>query len=56
MHDTLGPQAKINKHFQREIVHIFSPINLAYVLGAQKNRLIETVLLTTHNICFGEKS
>ena len=24
-----------------------------YVLGAQKNRLIETVLLSTHNICFG---
>ena len=26
---------------------------LAYALGAQKNRLIETVLLSTHNICFG---
>ena len=24
-----------------------------YVVGAQKNRLIETVLLSTHNICFG---
>ena len=24
-----------------------------YVLGAQKNRLNETVLLSTHNICFG---
>ena len=24
-----------------------------YVLGAQNNRLIETVLLSTHNICFG---
>ena len=24
---------------------------LTYVLGAQKNRLIETVLLNTHNIC-----
>ena len=24
-----------------------------YVLGAQKNRLIETILLSTHNICFG---
>ena len=23
------------------------------VLGAQKNRPIETVLLSTHNICFG---
>ena len=25
---------------------------LTYVLGAQKNRLIETVLLSTHNMCF----
>ena len=23
------------------------------ILGAQKNRLDETVLLSTHNICFG---
>ena len=29
---------------------------LTYVLGAQKNRLIETVLLSTRNICFGLKS
>ena len=29
---------------------------LTYVLGAQKNRLIETVLLSTCNICFGLKS
>ena len=26
---------------------------LTYVLGAQKKRLIETVLLSTHNVCFG---
>ena len=33
---------------------IFSyPSVLTYVLGAQKNRLIETVLLSTHNIYFG---
>ena len=43
----------MNKIFQRKIVNIFLPIILAYVLGAQKNRLIETVLLSTHNICFG---
>ena len=42
----------INKKFQHKIVNIFSQL-LAYVLGAQKNRLIETVLLSTHNICFG---
>ena len=33
---------------------IFSyPSVLTYVLGAQKNRLIETVLLSTYNIRFG---
>ena len=26
-----------------------------YVSGAQKNRLIETVLLSTKNICFGQE-
>ena len=26
---------------------------VTYVLGAQNNRLIETVLFSTHNICFG---
>ena len=35
------------------MVKIFLPINLAYVLGAQKNFLIEMALLSTHNICFG---
>ena len=35
-------------------LYIFSyPSVLTHVLGAQKNRLIETVLLSTHNICFG---
>ena len=28
---------------------------VACVLGAQKNRLIETVLLSTHNIRFGQE-
>ena len=33
---------------------IFSyPSIETFVLGAQKDRLIETVLLSTHNICFG---
>ena len=36
-----------------KIVNIFLHIILAYVLGAQKNRLIKTVLLSTQNICFG---
>ena len=34
-------------HFQTTVI-----VFLSYVLGAQKNRLIETVLLNTHNICF----
>ena len=33
---------------------IFSdPSVQTYFVGAQKNRLNETVLLSTHNICFG---
>ena len=28
---------------------------LFYMLGTQKNRLIETVLFSTYNICFGWK-
>ena len=43
----------VNKHFQRKLVNIFLPIVLAYVLGAQKNRLVDTVLLSTYNIWFG---
>ena len=43
------------KKVQRKIVKNFLPLILAYVLGAQKNRLIETVLLSTHNICFGRE-
>ena len=34
----------------RKSVIIFLHINLAYVVGAQKNRLIGTVLLSTHNM------
>ena len=47
-------RVKINKNFQHKFVNIFFTQNfLAYVLGTQKNRLIETVLSSTHNICFG---
>ena len=35
-------------------LQIFScPSVLSFVLGAQKNRLIETILFSTHNIYFG---
>ena len=36
-------------------LHLFPyPSIQTCVLGAQKNRLIETVLLSTHNICFDQ--
>ena len=38
---------------QRKMLIISYPSVLTYILGAQMNRLIETVLLSTHNICFG---
>ena len=43
-----------NKKNQRKNCYYFLTHNFfAYVLGAQKNRLIEAVLLSTHKICFG---
>ena len=33
----------------------YHPSILTFVLGDQKNSLIETVLLSTHNICFGSE-
>ena len=42
------------KKIERKIVNIFLyPLVLSCVLGAIKNRLIETFLLSTHNICSG---
>ena len=49
-------ELKIMQHrfFPHKIVNVFFTHNfLAYTLGAQKNRLIEKVLLSTNNICFG---
>ena len=34
---------------------MFLPIILAYVLNAQKNRLIETILLNIHNMFKNKK-
>ena len=39
--------------FQLKMLIFSYPSVLTYVLGSQKNRLIETVLLSTHNIGFG---
>ena len=47
----IGP----DKQIEHKIVIIFLFISLTCVLGAQKNRLIETVLLSTHNIYFGQE-
>ena len=43
----------IDKHnFEHKFENIFLPISFNICLGAQKNCLIKTVLLSTHNICF----
>ena len=42
----------MNRIFERKIENIFLPISLSICFGDQKNPLIETVLLSTHNICF----
>ena len=41
------------KMFGLELLILSYPYFLAYDSVAQKNHLIETVLLSTHNICFG---
>ena len=38
---------------EHKIVNIFLSITFNIILGAQKNHLIEMVLLSTHNICSG---
>ena len=38
--------------FERKIVNIFLPVSFEIYLGLQMNCLIETDLLSTHNICF----
>ena len=47
---TIGSDKK-KSSIKIEITFLFISFNICY--GAQKNRLNETVLLSTHNICFG---
>ena len=47
-----GQISKKKFFFLHQIAIIFLPLNLRFLLGAQKNCLIEMVLLSTHNICF----
>ena len=44
---------KDKKELNVKFLIFYYPSILTFALGAQKNRLIETVLLSTHNICFG---
>ena len=46
----LRAQVKINKIFECNIVNIFLPNSFDICFDAQKNSLIETILLSTHNI------
>ena len=49
----ISPTGLDKQKFLAKIVNISYPSILTDLLGAKKNRLIETVLLSTHNICFG---
>ena len=46
----MGPDRQKNS---AKIVNVFLYISFNICFGAQKNRLSETGLLSTHNICFG---
>ena len=51
---SLYSQVKINKKNQHKIANFFLPIILSICFGCSKDlSLIETVLLSTHNICVG---
>ena len=41
------------QYFERKLYIFLYPSAITYVLGTQKNRLIKTVPLSTHNTCFG---
>ena len=43
----------INQKFQCKVVNIFLPMIFSICFGCSIDRLIEMVLLSTHNICFG---
>ena len=46
-------KVKINKNFKHKIENIFIiHLVLTFVLGAHKNHLNDTLLLSTNNICF----
>ena len=47
------PKGQLRKNNLRKLRLFSYPSVETCVLGAQKNRLIATVLLSTHNICFG---
>ena len=49
------PFLGISEFFSVKLRLFSYPSAYTSVLGAQKNRLIETVLLSTHNICFGRE-
>ena len=50
----IGPDIQIGKIVQHNTMNIFiNPSALTFVWGAQKNHLIEIVLLSIHNIYFG---
>ena len=51
----VNTQVKVSKKVERKIVIFFLICLFMHVLGAQKNRLIETVLLSSQNLFFGRK-
>ena len=46
-------RSRFTKDFSVKLLMFSYPSNFAFALGALRNRLIETVILSTHNICFG---
>ena len=46
------PQVQLSQILSVKLLLFSNPSIVTYVLGAQKNHLSETVLLSSNNICF----
>ena len=53
IYKNFGKQLYILTYFELKTLGIVLFLGLNMLFGAQRNRIIETLLLSTHNMCFG---
>ena len=52
LNNVLHPKPQLNQNLEMKILQFACFTTKSYVMGTQKNHLIEMVLLSTHSICF----